>query len=93
MFVVRLRVSLLAVVCALSWTMIGCGASRQKSKSDQQTSVLYDKEKMVCKRDYPTGSHIPVTRCYPRKGADQRRDRDQSTMDNMKLTGAVNPNQ
>jgi hypothetical protein len=44
---------------------------------------------MVCKRDYPTGSHIPVTRCYPRKGADQRRGQDQNQMDNMKLTGAI----
>lgn len=90
MLPVRLRFSLLAAVCALSWTMIGC-ASRQKSSSDQQTSVLYDKEKVVCKRDYPTGSHIPVTRCYPRKGADQRRERDQSQVDTMKLTGAVSP--
>lgn len=91
MFDVRLRFSLLAAACALSWTMLGCG-SRQQSSSDQQTAVLYNKDKLVCKRDYPTGSHIPVTRCYQRKQAQQRRENDQGQMDAIKLGGAIDSN-
>jgi hypothetical protein len=91
MFDVRLRLSLLAAACALSWTMLGCASSRQQSSNDQQTAVLYNKDKVVCKRDNPTGSHIPVTRCYRRKEAQQRRDNDQRQIEAIKLGGAITP--
>lgn len=89
MFDVRLRFSLLVTACALSWTLLGCATSRQQSSSDKQTAVLYDKDKVVCKRDYPTGSHIPVTRCYQRRQSQQRRDADQAQIDAIKLGGAM----
>jgi hypothetical protein len=89
MFDVRLRFSLLAAACALSWTMFGCATSSKQSSSDQQTAVLYDKDKVVCTRDYPTGSHIPRTRCYRRNQAQQRRDADQAQIDAIKLGGAM----
>lgn len=91
MFDVRLRFSLLAAACALSWTMLGCASSQQKSSSDQQTAVLYNKDKVVCKRDNPTGSHIPRTRCYRRQDAQNRRDNDQAQIEAIKLGGAIDP--
>lgn len=90
MFDVRLRFSLLIAACAISWSMLGCGGSRQQqSSSSDQQAVLYNKDKVVCKRDYPTGSHIPVTRCYRRKDAQNRRDNDQSQIEAIKLGGAI----
>ena len=92
MFDFRLRFSLLAacaLALSLSATMLGCGSSRQQSSSDQQTAVLYNKDKVVCKRDNPTGSHIPRTRCYRRKDVQQRRDQDQRQLEDMKLGSAI----
>lgn len=88
MFDVRLRLSLLAAACALSWTMLGC-ASNQQSSSKEPTAVLYNKEKVVCKRDYPTGSNIARTRCYRRSDAAARRASDQAQIETIKLGGAV----
>lgn len=93
MFDLRPRRSLLATACALllplSWTMLGCGSSRQQSSSSQQTAVLYNKDKVVCKRDNPTGSHIPRTRCYRKQDARNRQDRDQAQVEAIKLGGAM----
>lgn len=92
MFNVRPRFSLLAacaLALSLTGTMLGCGGSRQQSSSDQQTAVLYNKDKVVCKRDNPTGSHIPRTRCYRRQDAQNRRDNDQSQVEAIKLGGAI----
>lgn len=90
MFFVRLRFSLVAA-CALLSTLAGCASSSQQ-KSDEPSAVLYNKDKMVCERESPTGSHIPRTRCFRRREADQRRASDQSQIDAIKLGGAVNPN-
>jgi hypothetical protein len=93
MFDVRPRFSLLAacaLALSLSGIMLGCGGSRQQSSSDQQTAVLYNKDKVVCKRDNPTGSHIPRTRCYRRQEAQNRRENDQSQIEAIKLGGAIN---
>jgi hypothetical protein len=88
MLKIRLRFSLVVAACALAWTVVGCAASQQQS-SGQETAVLYNKEKLVCKRDYPTGSHIPRTRCYKRQQVQQRRDQDQAQMESIKLGGAM----
>jgi hypothetical protein len=92
MFDVRIRFSLLVAACALSWTVAGCGSSRQQSSSDQQTAVLYNKDKVVCTRDNPTGSNIPRTRCYRRQDAQTRRNNDQTQIEAIKLGGAIAPN-
>lgn len=89
MFAIRHRFSLFAAACALAST-VGC-ASSQKQKSGEPSAVLYNKDKMVCERDFPTGSHIPRTRCYRRQQADQRRASDQANVDAIKLGGAVDP--
>ena len=92
MFDVRPRFSLLAacaLALSLTGTMLGCGGSRQQSSSDQQSAVLYNKDKVVCTRDNPTGSHIPRTRCYRRQDAQNRRDNDQSQIEAIKLGGAI----
>ena len=92
MFDVRLRFSLLAacaLTLSLSGTLLGCGGSRQQSSSDQQTAVLYNKDKVVCTRDNPTGSHIPRTRCYRRQDTQNRRTNDQSQIEAIKLGGAI----
>jgi hypothetical protein len=95
MFDVRLRFSLLAacaLTLSLAGTMFGCGGSRQQSSSDQQTAVLYNKDKVVCTRDNPTGSHIPRTRCYRRQDTRNRRENDQKQVEAIKLGGTiVNP--
>jgi hypothetical protein len=87
---VRLRFMLLVAACALSWTTFGCG-SRQQASDGKRTSVLYDKDKLVCRRDNPTGSHIPVTRCYRRSDAQKRRDEDHRQVEAIKLHGATTP--
>jgi hypothetical protein len=88
MFAIRHRLALFAAACALVSTL-GC-ASSQQQKGDT-SAVLYNKDKMVCERDFPTGSHIPRTRCYRRQQADQRRASDQANVDAMKLGGAIDP--
>lgn len=85
---VRLRLSFLVAACALSWTTFGCGSSQQSS-SGKQTAVVYDKDKVVCKRDNPTGSHIPVTRCYRRSDVNNRRDQDHRQIESIKLNSAT----
>lgn len=91
MFLVRLRFSLVAA-CVMLSTIAGCASSSQQQKGDEPSAVLYNKDKMVCERESPTGSHIPRTRCFRRREADQRRANDQSQVDAIKLGGAVNPN-
>jgi hypothetical protein len=41
----------------------------------------------VCKRERPTGSHIPRMVCRDRKDADERRERDQEFLINMSRWG------
>jgi hypothetical protein len=88
MLAARLRFSFLAVTCALSLSMLGCGASQQSSKGDD-TVVLYDKEKLVCKREHSTGSNIPVTRCYRRNEVNQRRDANQGQVEALRLQSRI----
>jgi hypothetical protein len=90
MFDIRLRLSLFVAACALLSPIAGCASSQQK-KDGEPSAVLYNKNKMVCERESPTGSHIPRTRCFRRQEADQRRASDQSQIDAIKLGGAVNP--
>lgn len=90
MFDIRIRFSLFVAACALLSTIAGCASSQQK-KEGEPSAVLYNKNKMVCERESPTGSHIPRTRCFRRQEADQRRAHDQLTVDSIKLGGAVNP--
>lgn len=86
MFAIRHRFSLFAAACALA-LITGCASSQQKN--GEPSAVLYNKDKMVCERESPTGSHIPRTRCFKRQQADQRRASDQAKMDDIKLGGAV----
>lgn len=88
MFDVRLRLSFLAVSFVLSLSMIGCGSSQKASKGPEPV-VLYDKEKLVCKREHSTGSHIPVTRCYRRAEAGQRRAQDQAQVEALQHQSAI----
>lgn len=90
MFEIRLRFSLFAAACALLSTIAGC-ASSQQQKNGEPSAVLYNKNKMVCERESPTGSHIPRTRCFRRQETDQRRAQDQSTVDAIKLGSSIQP--
>ena len=90
MFELRLRFSLFAAACALLSVTAGCASSKQQ-KNGEPSAVLYNKNKMVCERESPTGSHIPRTRCFRRQETDQRRASDQSQVDAIKLNSAVNP--
>jgi hypothetical protein len=92
MFDIRIHFAFLAVTCALSLSMLGCGSGRQQTSQGQQTAVVYDKEKVVCKREHSTGSNIPVMRCYRRAEANQRRANDQAQIEALQQRSAVEPN-
>lgn len=67
----------MAGACALALPLAGCGSSQQKAKGEQKP-VVYNKEKLICKRTTPTGSHIPRMQCHRRVEVEQRRDGDQA---------------
>ncbi|ACY19204.1 hypothetical protein Hoch_6740 [Haliangium ochraceum DSM 14365] len=83
------RLILWAGSLALVIGSMGCGA---RQSQDEGKTVVYNKEKMNCKREYPTGSHLPVMRCVDRQAEKDRRDADQNSVRDLQNRSAINPN-
>lgn len=66
----------------------GCLSTSQPDDAGAKQAKL-DSERVRCRREYPTGSHISQMVCYRVQHVEDRRQSDQEKMRNMQIGGAI----
>lgn len=81
------RTLIVAALCILTMALTGCAWENTNSDKKQKLG----KQKVMCVRDAPTGSHITQLVCYRKTDVKARRQNDRERVRNLQIGGAVVP--
>ena len=81
------RTLVVAALCTVTIGFTGCAWGPNNAKQEEPVG----KQKVVCVRDAPTGSHISQMVCYKKQDVNARRENDREKVRNMQIGGAVVP--